>query len=208
MKFIQATVSALLFASHCLQEVASHAVETRYCINTDGDLRIFVEHWHSLLDDEAKAGTLTVEDLSTSQQTDILPDGMLTTVNWDQIHLPGNCTTGSAGVLVTEQSSTCTGGTRPGGTQGNWVYYDFSVQCYVPVAIRIIRGNTVVLEEGCDELYPVDINTTFTNCGPTSAPTPAPTPTSQVSIPATPSPIVSTASPTPDPNTPGGHDGM
>ena len=205
MKFVQAATSALLFASYCLQEVASHAVETRYCVTSGGDLRIFIEHWHRFLTDFTNVGTMTITDLGTSTNHTLDPTGILVGVSWDQIHVPGDCAGGS----TTIETSTCgadnfsTGQlTSLGGkTEDNWVYYDFEIQCNVLANYRLIQGNTVVLTEGCDELYPVDINTVFTDCDPTSAPTPAP-------IPATPSPIVSTASPTPDPNTPGGHDGM
>jgi len=214
MKFVQAATSALLFASYCLQEVASPAVETRYCVTTGSKLRIFIEHWHRFLNDFTKVGTMTITDLSTSTNQTLDPTGILVGVPWDEIHVPGNCT----GNLTTIETSTCgpinfsTGAlTSQGGkTEDNWVYYDFEVSCFEETNYRLVQGNTVVLMEGCDELYPVDINTVFTDC-----PTPAPTPLASVppSIEKTTMPSAApTPGPTPGPTpkknpSPGGRDG-
>ena len=204
MKFVQAATSALLFASYCLQEVASHAVETRYCVTSGGDLRIFIEHWHRFLTDFTNVGTMTITDLGTSTNHTLDPTGILVGVSWDQIHVPGDCAGGS----MTIETSTCgadnfsSGQLTSGGgkTENNWVYYDFDVDCNVDTNYRLVQGNTVVLKEGCDELYPVDINAIFTDC-PTPAPTPLATvmPSEATAMPsaATDAPTASpTASPT------------
>ena len=121
MKFVQATVSAFLFASHCLQKVASHGVETRYCITTAGNLRIFIEHWHDALSSPSRAGTMTIQDLTTAgqPQQDLIANGILNNVSWNQIHVSGNCAGGS---ITTEVSTCAPGAWRPGKSQNNWVY--------------------------------------------------------------------------------------
>ena len=117
MKFIQATVSALLFATHCLQKVASHGVETRYCITTAGNLRIFIEHWHGNLSSPSQAGTMTIQDLTPigQPQQDLIANGIINNVSWNQTHVSGNC----AGGLITTEASTCPG---TGKAYNDWVY--------------------------------------------------------------------------------------
>ena len=159
MKFIQATVSALLFASHLLQEVASHATETRYCVTTAGNLRIFIEHWHSDFSSPGQAGTANIEDVNAGQTNILSPNGVINNLSWNQIHIPGNC----AGGAITTETTTCSG---RGKTYNDWVYYDFPVTCYVPAHYRLLGGNSDKLYEGCSNLYPADIQATFTDQGP------------------------------------------
>lgn len=139
-------ISLLLVAEFVATVVHGHGTEVRRCITPEGNLRIFIEHWHGDLSDPGQAGTMTIQQnhLAGSPTTTLFPSG--TVNNLLPGSLPG-CITGTADTLVTTCSQ----------AYNDWVWYDFPVTCNQPVSYTLLAGNTVVLTEGCGALYPATI---------------------------------------------------
>lgn len=146
MKKILAFFGLLLFL---IPSAFSHSVQVAYCVSCNGDLRIFVEHWHST---ENPAGTnmtitLTVNGVpSTQTQSPVtgivdIPFGSL----------PG-CVTP---VTVAAQ---CPGQAN---LYNDWVIYDYTgLPSGVPISFTIVSGNTVFTQDGCG-MYPLTVNFTI-----------------------------------------------
>ena len=140
-----------------------HGVEVRSCINTSGDLRIFVEHWHGDLSATTSAGTMEITNDITGVQSTLFPTGFVNNIDLDNGGVLPDCAS-------TILDSTCT--SQP--AYNDWVYYDFPFACDTAVSYSLIQGNTVVLMEACDNLYPATINP-FDSCA--NAPSQAPSST-------------------------------
>ena len=139
--------------------VQSHGVEVRFCITDESTpkLRIFVEHWHNDLTTTASTGTMTIQNDQTSMVTTQSPDGLINNVE--------------GGAL----GSGCRGGTTTVSSRCNdpnddWVIYDFPLTCDQLSSYTLVSGNTLVLEEGCGNLYPTVIAGNFACTAPISAP--------------------------------------
>jgi len=147
---------SVLAAAFGATAVLSHGTEVRTCINTSGDLRVWVEHWHNDLSSPHVAGTMQIRanHLPGTPTSTLTPDGHLNNV------IPANlpdCANGLAPALVTY----CANQER-----NDWVYYDFPTSCNAPVSYTLLAGNTVYLTEGCSQLYPATFSDTFTDVAP------------------------------------------
>ena len=123
-------------------KLKAHSVQVGYCYNCNGDLRIWVEHWHSTEPIGSTTMTLNVTvNGVTTQQTGSPSTGIQNTnVN----NLPG-CTT-----PITIFGS-CPGQAN---TYNDWVSYDFpGMPTNTPITIEIVSGNTVFTQDGCG-MYP------------------------------------------------------
>ena len=113
-----------------------------YCYNCNGDLRIWVEHWHSTEPIGSTTMTLnvTVNGVTTQQTGNPVSNLQNTPVG----NLPG-CTT-----PITIFGS-CPGQAN---TYNDWVSYDFpGMPTNTPITIEIVSGNTVFTQDGCG-MYP------------------------------------------------------
>ena len=164
MKFPSALI-ALFFASDRLQEARAHGTQTRHCVTSTGNLRIFVEHWHGFLSSPGVAGTMTIQDLTANTQQALIPHGVINDVTAANLHTAGGCQS-----PVTTLATICPNESG----YNDWVYYDFEVSCAVHANYRFISGNTYYLQEACSNLYPVDFTESIA-CA-TDEPTPAPIP--------------------------------
>ena len=191
--FVHASAAVMVLLGGLVSQVHSHATEVRKCFTAEGSLRIFVEHWHGgwTTVTTATAGTMTIRKNhidGTPSQT-LYPKGVIT--NKAAGSLPG-CPTGD--ILVT----TC--GSLPGTSGNDWVYYDFDVTCITAVDYTLLSGNTVVLTEGCTNLYPANIQAAAGECAPTATATPTSTPTATPTATPTSTPTATpTATPTSTP---------
>jgi len=151
----------IMFLIGGLSQVHSHATEVRTCLTTTG-MRIFVEHWHSGTP-PANTGTMTIQANHEpgAPSTPLIAAGHV----YDTApgSLPG-CRSGESDALVLSCEL----------VHNNWVYYDFPITCGVPVEYTLISGQTIVLTEGCTELYPAVIQGTFACATPTTAPATVP----------------------------------
>jgi gliding motility-associated-like protein len=131
-------VSILLILSLMGYSAYSHSVQVTYCANCNGDLRIWVEHWHSTEDINSTTMTLevTVNGVTTTQTGS--PNIGVQDV--PKASLPG-CSTPLT-VFGSCPSSA--------NTYNDWVAYDFTnMPTGVPITITIISGNSVFTEDGC-----------------------------------------------------------
>jgi gliding motility-associated-like protein len=144
MKSINKTLKAYLLI--CFLAISSltfgHSVQVAYCVNCNGDLRVYVEHWHG---SEAITSTtmdlnLTVGGVVTSISG--IPSGGIYGVPFSG--LPG-CATPAV------VFGSCPGSAN---TYNDWIYYDFfGVPAGVPITITVISGSTAFTMDGCG-MYP------------------------------------------------------
>lgn len=125
-----------------VHRATAHSVQVAYCANCNGDLRIWVEHWHS------------TEDINTTTMTlDVIVNGVTTTFT-------GSPNTGVQDVPFGSLPGCSTPLTLFGScpsyanTYNDWVAYDFTgMPVGVPITIKIISGNSAFTEDGCG-MYP------------------------------------------------------
>ncbi len=123
-------------------KLRAHSVQVGYCYNCNGDLRIWVEHWHANAAVNSTTMTLnvTVNGVTTQQTGNPVSNLQNTPVG----NLPG-CTTP---ITI---FGTCPGQAN---TYNDWVNFDFpGMPTNTPITIEIISGNTVFTEDGCG-MYP------------------------------------------------------
>lgn len=147
---------ALLFIP--LSKSMAHGVQVGYCQLSNGYIRIFVEHWHGDLSSPSDAGTMSITTTygSTTVTANLTPTGVINNTTYNNLSGCGS------NINIISQ---CSGEAN---ANNDWVYYDFApAACNVAVQITLNAGNTVVLAEGCSNLYPATINATFNdNAGP------------------------------------------
>lgn len=139
-KLLSTLIFGMCFFS--LSYIQAHSVQVGYCYNCNGDLRIWVEHWHSTEPIGSTTMTLnvTVNNVTTSQTGSPTTGIQNTAVG----NLPG-CTT-----PITIFGS-CPGQAN---TYNDWVSYDFpGMPTNTPITIEIVSGNTVFTQDGCG-MYP------------------------------------------------------
>eukprot|EP00804_Cyclotella_cryptica_P005735 CCRYP_000074-RA/>CCRYP_000074-RA protein AED:0.47 eAED:0.32 QI:0/0/0/1/1/1/2/0/302 len=151
-----------------LPSADGHGVEVRQCRTPSGNIRFFVEHWHGALASTTAAGTMDIRfdniSAGTSDLTTKYPDGL---INNKDIYSTAQQ---SGWGCIGDSSPTMVGSSchSTSSSIGNWVYYDRSSTCNVQVKYTLLKGNTVVLEDGCSTpLYPAAIGPiTFLDTSP------------------------------------------
>jgi len=139
------------FLSFWSFNVMAHSVQIQYCVNCNGDLRIWVEHWHGVEDPSTTTMTidLTVNGNTTTQTS--APGGSI--LNLQSNNFPG-CST---------PITYATGCPGEENTHNDWVYYDFNgLPQNVPITFTIISGNTVFTMDACN-MYPLSVTFTIEN---------------------------------------------
>ena len=129
-------------------QVFSHSVQVQYCVSCDGDLRIWLEHWHGSQDPNTTTMTISVTINGTTTTITSSPGGGVVQMTPGQ--LPGCSTpiTYAAGCPTEEN------------TWNDWVYYDFpGLPPNVPLSFTIISGNTYFTQDCCNPcMYPLTVN--------------------------------------------------
>ena len=129
----------------------AQSVQVRYCVSCNGDLRIWVEHWHGAEDPTTTSMTIDLEvnGITTSQTS--VPGGAVLNVQ------PGNLPGCSSPLTY---GAGCAGEQN---TYNDWVYYDFTgLPQNVPITFTLISGNTVFTMDGCG-MYPLSVTFTIDN---------------------------------------------
>lgn len=127
-------------------QVFSHSVQVQYCVSCSGDLRIWVEHWHSTEDPNSTTMTISLTVNGITSTVTSSPGGAV--MGLIPGELPG-CSTPITYV---------TGCPGEENTYNDWVYYDFvNLPSNVPVSFTVISGNTVFTEDACG-MYPLTVN--------------------------------------------------
>jgi gliding motility-associated-like protein len=116
-------------------QVKAHSVQVGYCINCAGDLRIWIEHWHTTQNPNSTTMNIQLNVNSVITNISGKPDTAVQNVPIGQ--LPGCFTP----MTVFSQ---CQGtGIYMPNAHNDWVAYDFNgIQCGVPIEITVISGNT------------------------------------------------------------------
>ncbi|MBW6481975.1 MAG: PKD domain-containing protein [Vicingaceae bacterium] len=115
----------------------AHSVQVGYCFNCNGDLRVWVEHWHGTENPATTQMTLqvTVGSVTTTQTGSPLTNIQ----NVPAANLPG-CTT----------PITIFGSCSQANSYQDWVNYDFlGMPTGVPITITIMSGSNVFTQPAC-----------------------------------------------------------
>ena len=130
-------------------QLKSHSVQIAYCVDCNGNLRIFVEHWHGTANPNTTNMTISLNvnnNITTQTQS---PAFGLINVPFSQ--LPG-CVTPITSVAG------CPGQMN---TYNDWVVYDYiNLPANTPIAFTIISGNNSFTSDGCG-MYPLTVNFTI-----------------------------------------------
>lgn len=157
---ITPAITSVLVSLLSLAEVKSHGTETRHCITNAGNLRIFIDHWHGPLASPGVAGTMQIKNLDSGTTSTLSATGIINNQASSEIYEDGDCV-----AAATIQDTICPYYYY---YYDDWVYFDFPVTCNAPANYELVSGDTVYLQEGCDNLYPVTIQGTFIDQGPPS----------------------------------------
>lgn len=131
----------------------AHSVQVQYCVSCNGDLRIWVEHWHGNQNPNSTTMTISLDVNGTVSTVTSSPGGGVTNMTPGQ--LPG-CST---------PITYATGCPGQENTYDDWVYYDFTgIPQNVPVTFTILSGNTVFTEDGCN-MFPLSVSFTIAGVG-------------------------------------------
>jgi len=119
-------ITLLLASFGLIANSYSHAVQVGYCFNCNGDLRIWIEHWHG---NETIANTNMTLTLNVNGVTSTQSGQALTNIqNVPAANLPG-CTT------PISIFGSCPGQAN---TYNDWVNYDFpGMPSGVPITITV-----------------------------------------------------------------------
>ncbi len=126
--------------------VRAHSVQVGYCTNCNGDLRIWVEHWHG-----------TENPSSTSMDLQLNVGGVITNISSSPGASVQNTPAGSLPQCF--NPIVIFGACSQANTYNDWVAYDFpSLPVGVPISVTILSGNTVFTEDACG-MYPASTGT-------------------------------------------------
>jgi hypothetical protein len=78
---ITPAITSVLVSLLSLAEVRSHGISTRHCITNDGNLRIFIEHYHGTLASPGSAGTMQIKNLYSGITSTLSATGIINTVD-------------------------------------------------------------------------------------------------------------------------------
>ncbi|NQX99418.1 MAG: PKD domain-containing protein, partial [Flavobacteriales bacterium] len=143
MKKLYSYILLLIIVSFFSVDVKAHAVQVGYCTNCQGDLRIWIEHWHG-----------PSSGLTSSLPVPLTISGVPTTIIGQSV-LP---TAGTAANLPGCINPFVSFGSCPAraNNENNWVAYDFpSVPCGVPITLTVTDNpNTSIFTDDCGGMYP------------------------------------------------------
>ncbi len=135
-----------------IQGVLAHGVQIGYCVLDNGNLRVYIEHWHGSEYSGPLSVTTTYANGSSTTQT-IYASGYAWSTS--VANLPG-C---GADINIIEACP------NEANTYNDWLYWDFPPgACDGSEIITVEAGTTVVTTESCSELYPQTINPTELTC--------------------------------------------
>ena len=99
-------------------KVDAHSTQIRECLTAEGNLRIFVRHWHGALSTASSAGTMKIRD-----DTGGVTGTVQTLYAQDVVNNVAVASVGCIGGTTSTLASDCSGE-----NQDDWVYYDFPTQ--------------------------------------------------------------------------------
>lgn len=130
--FISCTLLLFIF-----NQALAHSVQVAYCTSCDGNVRVWVEHWHGNEDPNGTTMTLQVE-----------VNGVVT----NHVGSPHTSVLGM-GINDLECASAITvfGACQArANTENDWVAYDFpNLPLNTPITITVVAGHTQFTQDGC-----------------------------------------------------------
>jgi len=146
------TVCLLLLSG----SVFAHGIQVRWHIAPNGNIRVWIEHWHGDVTNVSSYPLdVTITANGSTSSTTYYATGYAN--NTTLANLPNG---GGSSTLLSE----CTGISRPANSQNDWVYWDFAPPaCNTPVILTIDNGSSSTTTEGCSNLYPQTITSSFTD---------------------------------------------
>jgi gliding motility-associated-like protein len=140
------SVFCIIFLIICISiNSSAHSVQLAYSSNCNGDLRLYVEHWHGTEDPSTTTMTLELTVNGTTSNINSTPGGAI--LNTPLTGLPTPATPFASCPLKANQYE-------------DWVYYDFpTVPCGVPFTLQILSGNTVFTQD-CGGMLPATLSMT------------------------------------------------
>jgi hypothetical protein len=121
---------------------------------------------HEDLTDPTQTGTMQIKNLDSGTTSTLFATGLINNQQSSEIYEDGDCV-----AAETIQDTICINpniSSNPYYGPDDWVYFDFPVTCNAPANYELVSGNTIYLQEGCVNLYPVTIQGTFIDQGPPS----------------------------------------
>lgn len=144
MKKIVLSFLVLFFIS--VKSLLAHSVQVAYCISCDGQLRLYVEHWHAT--ESITSTTMTLEVTIDGVTTSSTGSPVANLQNIPFAQLP-NCA--SPPVVFASCPATAN-------TYNDWVVYDFpGIPDNSTAKIKIISGNSAFTDDGCG-MFPAETN--------------------------------------------------
>ena len=132
----------IIVTSSNLKEVNAHSVQVAYCMDANGNLQLFVEHWHGTEDPNSTTMTISFIENGVTTTTTGSPQGSF-------INVPIGSLPGCASAITPFGS--CAGSAN---TYNDWVQYSFpAVPCGVNIELVVQAGNTVFTED-CGGMFP------------------------------------------------------
>ena len=148
MKTLKSLIILCLFFVGFATKLNAHSVQIAYCVDCNGNLRIFVEHWHGTQNPNSTSMTISLNVGGTiTTQTNPPAFGI---INVAFGALPG-CSTPITSVAG------CAGNAN---SYNDWVIYDyFGITPGVPCSFTILSGSNSFTSDGCG-MYPLTVNFT------------------------------------------------
>ncbi len=141
-----------------ISQVKAHSVQIAYCVDCNGTLHIYVEHWHS---SSANPNTtsMTIQLTVNGNPTVITQTASAAILSTPFSSLPG-CFTPITSV------ANCPGSAN---YYNDWLVYDFpNLPSGVPIAFTILSGNNSEVADACG-MYPLTVNFTVPTTTSTSS---------------------------------------
>jgi len=135
--------TTLLFFLFLIPNISfGHSVQVAYCVDANGNLQIFVEHWHG-----------TENPSSTTMTMQFVTGGVTTTTTGSPtgsyINVPLGSLPGCASSLTPFGSCPA-----KANNYNDWVQYSFNaVPCGTSIQLIVLSGNTVFTQD-CGGMYP------------------------------------------------------
>ena len=148
------TAVVLILFALASKNVSAHAVQLGYCTSCDGDLRIWIEHWHNNEDPSTTSLDVTITVNGVPTTVTGAPDASVQAVAY--ANLPG-C------FNPINFFASCP---NDANQHNDWVAYDFpGVSCGVPISVVVTaNSNTTVFTQDCGGMYPASTGTFVIPC--------------------------------------------
>ena len=148
MNFLNKLIIFIFIVICSVGQAYSHSVQVQWCVSCDGDLRIWLEHWHGSEDPNTTTMTISITINGNTSTITSSPGGGVMDLTPSELTGCSTPITYATGCPFEENM------------YNDWVYYDFpGLPTNVPLSFTIISGNTQFTEDCCSPcMYPLTVN--------------------------------------------------